>query len=106
MVSAQRPRSSVAPDHRSLPHPRLGGDAAADAGRPRAAEIPGVARQVSDVRGAGRRAGTGRHGEVAYARLQHPHATAARDFARDGLALQTLYEFWTYHVASVYRTSS
>ena len=40
---AQRPRPAVAEDARSVPHPRLRGHAAADAGRSRAAEVRGVA---------------------------------------------------------------
>ena len=45
---------------RSVPHPRLRGHAAADAGRSRAAEVRRVAREIPDARGAGRRAGSGR----------------------------------------------
>ena len=39
VVSPLRARSAVAPDEGSVPHPRLRGDAAADAGRSRAAEV-------------------------------------------------------------------
>src|SRR5439155_2708402 len=48
LVSALRPRPSVAADNGSVPHPRVGSDAAADAGRSRAAEVPGVAGALSD----------------------------------------------------------
>ena len=56
VVPAARPRSALARDARSVPHPRLRNHAAADAGRPRPAEVPRVARSVPDVRGARRRA--------------------------------------------------
>ena len=42
-------------DARPVPHPRLRGDAAADAGGSRAAEVPRVAGEVSVARGTGRR---------------------------------------------------
>ena len=60
VVRAPRPRPAVAADRRPVSHPRLGDHAAADAGRSRAAQIRGVARQVSVARGA-RRALTRQH---------------------------------------------
>ena len=57
LVSPQRPRPAVAADQRPVPHPRLRGDAAADAGRSRAAEVPRVARaSIRRLDGARRRA--------------------------------------------------
>ena len=43
VVSQERPRPAVAQHRRSVPHPRLGDHAAADAGRSRAAEVSRVA---------------------------------------------------------------
>src|SRR4029079_4243043 len=77
LVRAPWPRSSMAQDERPVSHPRLRGDAATDAGRPRAAEVPRVARSVSVARDAGRGAGGGRHAIVVSARLQHPAQAAA-----------------------------
>ena len=56
LVPQARPRPALARDARSVPHPRVRDHAAADAGRSRAAEVPRVARSLSDVRGARRRA--------------------------------------------------
>ena len=52
---AQRPRPALARDQRPVPHPRVRGDAAADAGRSRAAEVRRVAGEISEPDGAGRR---------------------------------------------------
>src|SRR5262245_20100245 len=43
LVSEERARAAMASHRRPVPHPRLRGDAAADAGRSRAAEVRGVA---------------------------------------------------------------
>ena len=56
VVSAARTRPALAADERSVSHPRLRSDAAADAGRSRAAEIPRVAGEVSDAARRWRRA--------------------------------------------------
>ena len=88
LVSTERARSALAADHRSVSHPGVRGDAAADAGRSRAAEIRGVAGKVPDVRGARGGAGGRCHRDVAAARLQHPPPPAARDRAGVGRALR------------------
>ena len=82
VVPPARPRSAVADDRRSVPHPRLGDHAAADAGRSRAAEVRGVAREISVVRRAGRRARARGDADVVSARLQHPAEAPAVDRAR------------------------
>src|SRR5512138_1736134 len=88
LVSRERARSAVAAHARSLSRPRVGGDAPADAGGPRAAEVRGVARPLPDIpfAGGGRRGGRGTH--VAPARLQHPAAAPACDRARGGRAIR------------------
>ena len=50
LVPPQRARPAVAEHARPVPYPRLRGDAAADAGRPRAAEVRGMARKIPDPR--------------------------------------------------------
>src|SRR2546428_13288853 len=47
LVRPRRARSPVAPDARSVPSPRRGSDAAADAGRPRGRVLSAVSRAVS-----------------------------------------------------------
>ena len=84
LVRPPRPRSAVAQDRRSVPHPRVRNHAAADAGRSRAAEVRRVARQVPLDGGAGRGAGAGRDQDLVSARLQHPAEAAAVDRARVG----------------------
>src|SRR6185503_19405225 len=53
MVRAERPRSALAADQRSVSHPRVGSNAAADTGGSRPAEIRRMAGEVPDARGAG-----------------------------------------------------
>ena len=55
LVPAQRTGPAVAQHHRSVPRARVGSDAAADTGRPRAAQVSRVAGQVPVARGPGRR---------------------------------------------------
>src|SRR5262249_48084736 len=69
LVPQERARPSMAPDNRSVPHPRLRSDAPADAGRSRAAEVSRVAREISQPARVGGGAGGGRRGYVAAARL-------------------------------------
>ena len=88
LVRPQRPDAAVARDVRSVPHPRVGNHAAADAGRSRAAEVPRVARQVSLARGARRCARTRCDRDLVSARLQHPAEAAAGDRARGGRDLR------------------
>ena len=88
VVRPQRPVAAMARNVGSVSHPRVRDHAAADAGRSRAAEISRVAREVSVVRGAGRRARGRRDGDVVSARLQHQAQTAAGDRARGGGALR------------------
>ena len=88
LVPAARPRPALAPDARPVSHPRLRGDAAADAGRSRAAEVPAVARQVPDAGGARGRAGRRRHAPwrpLGYnIRPRRLHAIARESVARYG----------------------
>ena len=74
-------RAALAHDRRSVSHPRLGGDAAADAGRPRPAEVSRVAGALSQPRSAGLGAGRGGREDLVSARLQHPPSPSADDRA-------------------------
>ena len=69
---------AVADDRRPVPHPRVGGHAAADAGRPRAAEVPRVAGEVPVARGARRR----RRGRTSRRRGGRSATTSARSACR------------------------
>src|SRR6185295_17171419 len=60
---------AVARDERPVPHPGVRGDAAADAGGSRAAEVPRVAGEVPVARSARRRRRVARHRNLAAARL-------------------------------------
>src|SRR4051812_32112721 len=71
LVSRTRARPAVAEDGRSVPHPGVRGDAPADAGRSRAAEVPPVAGKISVALGAGRRRPGRCDGDVAATGLQH-----------------------------------
>src|SRR4051812_44503712 len=53
MVRGERPRPSLAADTGSIRDPRVGGDAAADAGGAGRPALPAVARTLADGRGAG-----------------------------------------------------
>src|SRR5262249_2727899 len=88
LVSAARPFAALARDERSLSHSGIGGDAAADASRSRAAEVSRMARQVPLARHARARARRGRRPHVVSARLQHPPTTPAIDCPRSGRALR------------------
>src|ERR1700675_1533265 len=70
LVRGARPRPAVAADARPVRDHRLGGDAAADAGRARDPALSRLAEPVADGGGAGRRVGGRRHPGVARARLQ------------------------------------
>ncbi len=84
LVPRARTIAAVARDERSVPHPGLRGDAAADAGGSRAAEVPRVAGEVPVARSTRRRRRVARHRDLAAARLQHPAATPADDRPRIG----------------------
>src|SRR6185436_8915790 len=81
VVRPPRTYAAMARDLRSVPHPRVGNHAPADAGRSRAAEIPRMAGEVSDARGARGRARARRDGDMAAARIQHQAETPAGDCA-------------------------
>ena len=70
--AANAPRPALAADPRPLRDPRQRGDAAADAGRPRRAALPGVARALADRRGAGRGDAGRRDPGVERPRVQPP----------------------------------
>src|SRR5207247_6326245 len=87
VVSAPRTRSALAKDQRPVPHPRVRNHAAADAGRSRAAEVRGMARQVPVARGAGHGTRTGSDEHVVPAWLQRQTEALADDRARIGCPL-------------------
>ena len=64
-------------DARPVRDPRLGGDAATDAGRTRDSALSRLAGALADVDGARRSAGGGRDPGMARARLQPPRAESA-----------------------------
>src|SRR5438094_4940016 len=72
LVRATRTRPAVAAHARPVRDHRLGGDAAADAGRARDPALPRLAGAVADGGGAGSRIDSRRHPRVARARLQPP----------------------------------
>src|SRR4051812_39749453 len=74
LVSRTRARPAVAEDGRSVPHPGVRGDAAADASRSRAAEVPRVAGEISVAVGARRRRPGRCDRDVAATGLQHQAA--------------------------------
>ena len=84
MVRPPRPRSAVANDRRSVPHPGVGGDAAADAGRSRAAQVSRVAGKYPSFEALAAARRGRRLGHLAAARLQHPAQAAALDRPRGG----------------------
>ena len=81
VVSAAWTRAPLAHDRRSVSHPGVGGDAAADAGRPRPAEVSRVAVALSQPRSAGLGAGRGGRQDLVSARLQHPPSPSTNDRA-------------------------
>ena len=86
---AQRTRPAVAQHRRPVSHPRLRGDAAADAGGSRAAEVPRVARRsIPSLQALADAPRRDVDRDLAAARLQHPAAAAPRDRARVGRALR------------------
>src|SRR6185503_9377622 len=88
LVPPPRTRPALAAHPRSLPRPRVGGHAAADAGRSRPAQVRGVAVTVPELRGAGRGRGTRGDEYLVPARLQHPPQAPSGDRARVGRALR------------------
>jgi len=79
VVPHRRPAPALAPHARPLPHPRLRGHAAADAGRPRRAEVPRVPAPLPLPRGAGARPRRRGARGLVPAGLQRPPRAALAD---------------------------